>query len=110
MISLSLQMKWRRSAADSSISHWWLSDSHQQVQFSRGSAAVLFMNIGKETFRGKLYNTKLPAGTYCNAYKEGCESIKILDDGSTSDVAIIASDSVLALHIGFMAARGLPSA
>ncbi len=71
---------------------------------------MIFMNIGKEAFHGKLYDTKLPAGAYCNAYKEGCKGVKILDDGSTSDIVVIASDSVLALHVGSMRSRDSPSA
>lgn len=71
---------------------------------------MIFINIGKEAFRGKLYDTKLPAGKYCNAYKEGCEGVKIIDDGSTSDIVVIASDSVLALHADSVRSRDLSSA
>ena len=71
---------------------------------------MIFMNIGRETFHGKLYDMKIPAGTYCNAYKEGCTDLKILDDGSTSDIVVIASNSVLALHVGSMRSRDSPSA
>ena len=71
---------------------------------------MIFMNLGREAFHGKLYDTKLPAGTYCNAYKEGCESVEILGDGSTLDVVTIASDSVLALHTGSIRSRDLPGA
>ncbi len=71
---------------------------------------MIFMNLGREAFHGKLYDTKLPAGTYCNAYKEGCGSVEILGDGSTLDVVTIASDSVLALHTGSIRSRDLPGA
>lgn len=63
---------------------------------------MIFINIERNAFHGRLYDTKLPAGVYCNAYKTGCESVDILADGSTSDNVSVALDSVLALHIGLM--------
>ena len=101
-----LQVAWRRTAGQAGISHWWLSDSHQQVQFSRGSAAMIILNIAAEGFHGRLYGTQLPAGVYCNAYRSGCEEIEILADGSSADSISVASDSVLALHTGLMKAQG----
>ena len=97
------QVAWRRTAGELSISHWWLSDTHQQVQFSRGAAAMFFMNIAGDTFHGRLSDTQLPAGAYCNAYKPGCERVEVLADGSTASAVAVAADSVLALHIGLMA-------
>jgi len=69
---------------------------------------MIFMNIGRDAFHGRLYDTKLPAGVYCNAYKTGCESVEILADGSTSDNVSVALDSVLALHIGLMRSMAFP--
>ena len=71
---------------------------------------MLFMNVGREAFHGRLYDTKLPAGEYCNVYKGGCESVKILDDGSTVESVSIASDSVLALHTRSVTNRSVPTA
>ena len=98
-----VQVAWRNTAGERSISHWWLSDTNQQVQFSRGAAAMFFMNIAADTFHGRLSDTQLPAGAYCNAYRAGCERVEILDDGSTASAVAVAPDSVLALHIGLMA-------
>ena len=81
-----VQVAWRKRAEERSISHWWLSDTNQQVQFSRGAAAMFFMNIAANTFHGRLSDTQLPAGAYCNAYKAGCERVEILDDGLTASV------------------------
>ena len=72
------------------------------MQFSRGAAAMFFMNIAGNTFHGRLSGTQLPAGAYCNAYKPGCERVEVLADGSTANAIAIAADSVLALHIGSM--------
>ena len=98
-----MQVAWRRIAGERSISHWWLSDTHQQLQFSRGAAAMFFMNVAGDTFHGALRDTQLPAGAYCNAHKAGCEKVEILADGSTASAVAVAADSVLALHTGLMA-------
>lgn len=71
---------------------------------------MIFMNLGREAFHGRLYDTKLPSGEYCNVCKGGCESVKILDDGSTGENITVASDSVLALHICSVMTRGIPAA
>ena len=66
---------------------------------------MIFLSVAGEAFHGRLYNTRLPAGLYCNVYKSGCESVEILNDGSTADGVTIASNSVLALHVGSMMTR-----
>ncbi len=99
-------MGWRRTAGQAGISYWWLSDSHQQVQFSRGSSAMILLNIAPEDFHGKLHGTRLPAGVYCNSYRPGCEEVKILANGSSAGSISIAPDSVLALHTGALKAPG----
>ena len=63
---------------------------------------MILLNVAGEAFHGRLYETKLPAGKYCNVYRSGCESVEILADGSTAESVTIASDSVLALHFGSM--------
>lgn len=86
-------------AGHEAISHWYLSDDHKQVQFSRGSAAMVFLNVGDIDFHGRLYNTRLPAGVYCNVLKSGCEKVEILGDGSTAAGVTVGRDSALALHL-----------
>ena len=71
---------------------------------------MVFLNVAPEAFKGRLYDTKLPAGTYCNAYRAGCERVRILGDGSTADNVSVASDSVLALHVGLSATNTVPAA
>ena len=68
------------------------------------------MNIAANTFHGRLSDTQLPAGAYCNAYKAGCERVEILDDGSTASAVAVPPDSVLALHINGLMTSPEPSA
>ncbi|BDA42333.1 Alpha-amylase A [Coccomyxa sp. Obi] len=92
-------VQWRKVAGHEAISHWYLSDDHKQVQFSRGNAAMMFINVGDTEFHGRLYNTQLPAGVYCNVLKSGCEKVEILGDGSTAAGVTVGRDSALALHL-----------
>ena len=86
-------------AGHEAISHWYLSEDHKQVQFSRGNAAMIFLNVGDTDFHGRLYNTQLRAGVYCNVLKSGCEKVEILGDGSTVAGVTVGRDSALALHV-----------
>lgn len=94
-----VQVQWRKVAGHEAISHWYLSDDHKQVQFSRGRAAMIFLNVGDTAFHGRLCNTQLPAGVYCNVLKNGCETVEILGDGSTAAGVTVGRDSALALHV-----------
>lgn len=95
---LAAQVQWRKVAGHASISHWYLSPDGKQVQFSRGSAAMIFLNVADADFRGRLYNTQLPTGAYCNVLKRGCERVEVLGDGSSAGEVTVCRDCALALH------------
>jgi hypothetical protein len=71
----------------------------KQVQFSRGNAAMLLINVADYDFVGRLFNTQLPAGDYCSVLQEGCEIVRILDNGSTQSAVTVVREGALALHV-----------
>lgn len=94
-----MQVQWRKVAGHASISHWYLSPNNKQVQFSRGNVAMIILNVADGDFCGRLYDTQLAAGVYCNVLKSGCERVEILGDGSTAGEVTVCKDCALALHI-----------
>lgn len=94
-----MQVRWRKVAGHAPISYWWLSPDSKQVQFSRGRAAMFFMNVADYDFVGRLFYTQLPPGVYCNVLKDGCEPVRILSDGSSEGPITVAQDGALALHV-----------
>ena len=89
---------WHNIAGDAPVVDWQ-SDGDNVVGFGRGGRAFIVMNNSSQDSRVS-YRTSLPAGRYCNVYKDAaCSStIRVGVDGRFS--ATVPTGSAVAFHIG----------
>lgn len=86
---------WRNTAGLSDVANWQQGDGNQ-IAFSRGGKAFIAMNRGSSSWSATLVSG-LPAGTYCNIIKDGCEKVTVGSDGKVT--VSVPAVSAVALHV-----------